>query len=522
MRLWAARRLARSARSDNMVVTAEAEEPLAFASLPVDLLCSVAEELDVQSLASFAAASSACRAVAHEPLREALLKVLKRCLRGVRNLPPNPNRAQLTSAWETETFKGCGKNLQLLLLGHLTDVASVGDYAFRDCGSLSRCVLPGGLVTIGKRAFERCTSLAKLTLPATLTSIGESAFRGCYSLTSLTLPASLVTIGDDAFHGCYALASVKFPASLVTIGLDAFRDCSSLTSLTFPASLVTIGLGAFAHCSSLTSVDFTAVTDANIGHSAFHDCERLVKVTLPAALSRIDDSTFSRCSALVELTLPTTLTSIGKMAFVKCKSLAELTLPATLTSIDVYAFCGCSSLTSLTFTASLSTIGLSAVDDGSSLTNVDSCPAASQLTHVGDEAHGHLNPRTQRKHAYIDTIHAYAGDCAFDECTSLAKLIVHDGLIPKDLREARTRATIDLLHRLLKRSGAKPVPKAAKLTWPASDTLASIGSSASRVYPRLAKLPSQPRRLHYRRRVRLLLQRMCKSELEIWISGMEI
>ena len=111
----------------------------------------------------------------------------------------------------------------------------------------------------------------------------------------------------------------------------------------------------------------------------------------------------------------------------------------------------------------------------------------------------------------------------FAVCTSLVKLIVHDGLIPKDLREARTRATIDLLHRVLKRSGAKPVPKAAELTWPASDTLASIGSSASRVYPRLVKLPSnQPRRLHYRRRVRLLLQRMCKSELEIWISGMEI
>ena len=104
------------------------------------------------------------------------------------------------------------------------------------------------------------------------------------------------------------------------------------------------------------------------------------------------------------------------------------------------------------------------------------------------------------------------------------KLIVHDGLIPKDLREARTRATIDLLHRLLRRSGAKPVPKAAELTWPASDTLglASIGSSASRVYPRLAKLPNQPRRLHYRRRVRLLLQQMCKSELEIWISELEI
>ena len=198
MRLWAARRLARRALP-GMVVNAEAEEPPAFDSLPVDLLCSVAEKLDVQSLASFAAASSACRAVAHEPLREALLKVLKRCLRGIRILHRNPNRPQLTSAWETETFKGCSKNLKLLLLGNLTDVASVGDCAFRDCGSLSRCVLPGGLVTIGTSAFERCTSLTELTLPATLTSIGDDAFAGCSALVELTLATALTSIGIAAF-----------------------------------------------------------------------------------------------------------------------------------------------------------------------------------------------------------------------------------------------------------------------------------------------------------------------------------
>ena len=107
-----------------MVVDAEAEEPPAFPSLPVDLLCSVAEELDAQTLAIFAAACSACRAVAHEPLREALLKVLKRCLSGVRIQPWSPDRPHFTSAWEMETFKGCGKNLKLLLLGNLTGIAS--------------------------------------------------------------------------------------------------------------------------------------------------------------------------------------------------------------------------------------------------------------------------------------------------------------------------------------------------------------------------------------------------------------
>ena len=107
-----------------MVLDAEAEEPPAFASLTADLLCIVAKKLDAQSLASFAAACSACRAVAHEPLGEALLQVLKRCLSGVRIQPWSPDRPHFTSAWETETFKGCGKNLKLLLLGNLTGIAS--------------------------------------------------------------------------------------------------------------------------------------------------------------------------------------------------------------------------------------------------------------------------------------------------------------------------------------------------------------------------------------------------------------
>ena len=249
------------------MANAEAAAPLAFTSLPVDLLCSVTEELDLRSLARLAAACATCHAVAHEELRDAWLNVVQRSCHGKCYLHLLQTRA--TSAWETETFQGCSRNLRSLLLGDLTAVTSVGDNAFRDCSSLCRCVLPTGLVTIGGGAFNRCTSLAELTLPATLTSIGESAFYGC----------------------------------------------SSLTSLTFPASLVAIDVYAFSKCSALTNVDFSAVTDASIGRCAFLGCERLAKLTLPTALSRIDEYAFAHCSALVEFTLPTTLISIGTCAF---------------------------------------------------------------------------------------------------------------------------------------------------------------------------------------------------------------
>ena len=93
------------------------------------------------------------------------------------------------------------------------------------------------------------------------------------------------------------------------------------------------------------------------------------------------------------------------------------------------------------------------------------------------------------------------------------------------MREARNTTTIDLLHCVLKPSGAKPVPKAATLiTWPAHNTFANIGRSASRVHPRsAAELPkNQPRRLHYRSPRMRFLQQICGSELEIWVSELEI
>ena len=78
------RRAARPQKMAQVVASAEAEEPLVFASLPIDLLCSVTEELDLQSVASLAAACSAFRAAVQSELYEALLAVMKRSLRGVR------------------------------------------------------------------------------------------------------------------------------------------------------------------------------------------------------------------------------------------------------------------------------------------------------------------------------------------------------------------------------------------------------------------------------------------------------
>ena len=49
-------------------------------------------------------------------------------------------------------------------------------------------------------------------------SIGDYAFRGCGSLAGIVLPASLISIGDGAFDGCGRVASVVIPAAVRSIG----------------------------------------------------------------------------------------------------------------------------------------------------------------------------------------------------------------------------------------------------------------------------------------------------------------
>ena len=51
-------------------------------------------------------------------------------------------------------------------------VTSIGNDAFRDCGSLTSVTIPGSVTSIGVAAFRDCTSLTSMTIPDSVTSIG--------------------------------------------------------------------------------------------------------------------------------------------------------------------------------------------------------------------------------------------------------------------------------------------------------------------------------------------------------------
>ena len=81
----------------------------------------------------------------------------------------------------------------------------IGDFAFKDCRSLTSLNLPSGITSIGEEAFYRCSGLTSLSLPSGVTSIGKYAFSDCSSLASIYVYAEkMPKMGSYVFQYCDA------------------------------------------------------------------------------------------------------------------------------------------------------------------------------------------------------------------------------------------------------------------------------------------------------------------------------
>ena len=228
------------------------------------------------------------------------------------------------------------------------DVASIGNYAFNGCYSLSSIIIPDGVTTIGDSAFNGCYLLLSITIPDTVTSIGQQAFYNCYSLSSITIPDSVTSISSSTFSGCYSLLSITIGDRVRTISDDAFSSCYSLSSITIPDSVTSIGNSVFSGCRSLSSIIIPdGVT--TIGSYAFSGCSSLSSITIPDTVTSFGMNAFSGCYSLSSITIPDTVRSIGQGAFNACYSLSSITTPDSVTSIGPSAFQNCSYMSFIKF-----------------------------------------------------------------------------------------------------------------------------------------------------------------------------
>ena len=337
-------------------------------------------------------------------------------------------------------------------------VTSIGEYAFRDCTSLTSITIPDGVTSIGYGAFEGCSNLTRISIPDSVTSIGESAFSYCWSLTSISIPDSVTSIGYCAFYWCTRLTSINIPDGVTSIGDSAFSYCKSLTSINIPNSVTSIGDGTFFDCSSLTSISIPdGVT--SIGDDAFRGCRSLSSINIPDSVTSIGWDAFDGCSSLTKTNYTgtidkwteiyfgspfsnptcysrnlyinnqlvtkanlTTATKISNYAFSGCTSLTSINIPDSVTNIGGGAFIGCSNLTSINIPDSITSIGNGTFDGCSSLTGIN---IPNSVTSIGDNAFGGCSSLTSIN---IPDGVTSIGDHAFSCCSSLTSINIPDGV----------------------------------------------------------------------------------------------
>ncbi|NLL94824.1 MAG: leucine-rich repeat protein [Thermoplasmatales archaeon] len=321
----------------------------------------------------------------------------------------------------THSFYGCTGLAKVTDLG---DIATIPAYLFCGCTSLTAVTIPNTAVKIGGYAFQN-SKINAISLPDSVTEILANGFRGCGYLATVDLGNSLVSIGDNAFMECPNIAgTVVFPDTLTSVGVEAFSGSYNISGLTFTSGDVTTAIGqkAFYGCNNIVSVSFgTKIRE--IGASAFQGCTKLAgTVTFSPTITSVGNSAFYGCTLLVSVEFMggDQLTSIGNHAFYNCTSLKTLVLGDKITSIGNYAFSGCQTLAgTVIFSPVIKTVGERAFDGclslgGAEFTGMYGGP--SDVTALGNHAfYGCTSMVSLTLGDRIESI----GTSAFEGCTGI-------------------------------------------------------------------------------------------------------
>lgn len=107
-----------------------------------------------------------------------------------------------------------------------TQIKSLPNGCFYDCGQLSDVKLPNGLTFIGEKAFQK-SSIASITFPPSLQKIDDYAFQYA-KLANVVIPTSCDTIGTAAFANNDNLTTVVINGTKCYLAFEAFANCLNL------------------------------------------------------------------------------------------------------------------------------------------------------------------------------------------------------------------------------------------------------------------------------------------------------
>lgn len=114
-------------------------------------------------------------------------------------------------------FEGCG-----FTSVDLSNIETLGGYAFANCASLESVTFSNTLTSIGRCAFMG-TALTSVELPAGITHLYESIFKNT-PLTTLTIPSSVTSIVGSIVPGCNQLTGL-FWESTASVPDEYLPNC---------------------------------------------------------------------------------------------------------------------------------------------------------------------------------------------------------------------------------------------------------------------------------------------------------
>ncbi len=152
---------------------------------------------------------------------------------------------------------------------------AIASYAFGDCNTIKKVIIPENIRQIGDSAFMDCTNLEEIVIEDETLRLGAGVFKGTayynnplnweekvlylgnillninydkFNKTNYTVKEGTVNIAGYAFCNCQSLTAVKLPDSVKIIGGEAFSFCHNLTDINIPENVTYIGEDTFIDC----------------------------------------------------------------------------------------------------------------------------------------------------------------------------------------------------------------------------------------------------------------------------------
>ncbi len=211
---------------------------------------------------------------------------------------------------------------------------------------IKELTLPEQTTTINDYAFYDCRSLEKAVIPDNIETINLGTFAFCINLKSIEFPESINAVTGYTCYKCQSLSDVKFKGTLEKIGINAFQECTSLKSFDIPDTVSYVGTMAFDSCGCIENADGVHYVSNWVTGSD----ENIEKIEIREGTAGIADKSFMSLSNVTSISIPSSVKHINYLAFIllrgyeparidyRCSFMDDMTLSGARAAKDIYIY----------------------------------------------------------------------------------------------------------------------------------------------------------------------------------------